>query len=231
MEDHGATGIGDDRTAEDDLHAKRARLERDAIAGALGDGCVEHASVLSPVRSSRYFAAGVSSTSAITSCARRRTKSRRAGSVTGHTFDVLWCEKVPCMLYAAQFGETFTPANGLCGSVGCDVDAVDPVVGDVALHPLDLGSEAIENRARPLRDAAELRRRQHPGSRDIALDHILGQGVRGHARTVIPHSTSPRPPQRVTEQATAVAGLLSDHTSKPPRAIATRKSAGTSPSR
>src|SRR5262249_30507570 len=56
---------------------------------------------------------------------------------------------------------------------GRDVDAVDPVVGDVALDPLDLGSQAVEDGARPLRDALELRGRELSGARDVALDDVL----------------------------------------------------------
>src|SRR5262245_10070512 len=64
------------------------------------------------------------------------------------------------------------------GSHGClirrNVNAVDLVVGDVALDPLDLRPHAVQDAARFLRDGLQLLHRQFPGSGDVPLDHELG---------------------------------------------------------
>src|SRR5271166_5834335 len=58
--------------------------------------------------------------------------------------------------------------------VGRIVDAVDLVIGDIAVHPLNLGAEVLEYTARFLRDALQLFRRKLSGARQFALDHVFG---------------------------------------------------------
>src|SRR5205085_10129357 len=54
---------------------------------------------------------------------------------------------------------------------GRDVDAVDLVVGDVALLPLDRRAHGLEHLARLLRDRLQLAVRQLPRAGKLALDH------------------------------------------------------------
>src|SRR6267142_4298342 len=60
---------------------------------------------------------------------------------------------------------------------GRHVHAVDLVPRDVALDPLDLGPETLQDTARLLGDRAQLLRRQLAGAGDVALDEVLGHGV------------------------------------------------------
>src|ERR1700722_5735431 len=62
-------------------------------------------------------------------------------------------------------------ANG--GLVRRDVDAVDLVVGDVAVQPLDLGAQLTQHSARRLRDGLQLGGRKLARIGDFALDHVL----------------------------------------------------------
>jgi hypothetical protein len=57
--------------------------------------------------------------------------------------------------------------------VRCDVDAVDPVVRDVAVDPLDARPEMLQHAAGFLRDGHELVGRELAGARDIALDDVF----------------------------------------------------------
>src|SRR5689334_3966895 len=56
------------------------------------------------------------------------------------------------------------------------IHAVDPVIGDVAVHPLHAGTEARENPAGLLRNAFELCRAELASTGNIALDHELRHG-------------------------------------------------------
>src|SRR5207249_10125151 len=57
---------------------------------------------------------------------------------------------------------------------GRDVDAVDRVVRDIALDPLDLGTQRPQDLVRLLRDGLELLRGELPGAQELPLDHVLG---------------------------------------------------------
>ena len=57
------------------------------------------------------------------------------------------------------------------------VNAVDLVVGDVGMDPLDFRPELAENRAGALRRTLEVGRTQLANSRHFALDHELGHAV------------------------------------------------------
>src|SRR6266404_5921679 len=54
-----------------------------------------------------------------------------------------------------------------------DVDAINLVVGDIALQPLNLWPEISEHSARFLRDRLQLVLRQFTGIRNLALDNVL----------------------------------------------------------
>src|SRR3954453_2433231 len=58
------------------------------------------------------------------------------------------------------------------------VDAVELVIGDVAVDPLDLWSEIVENRARSLRCMLEVCRAEFPPSGHFPFNHILGHFYR-----------------------------------------------------
>src|SRR5689334_14749725 len=60
--------------------------------------------------------------------------------------------------------------------VGRLVHAVDAVVGDVAVDPLDLRPHAAEHPARFLRDGLEVRRGELAGAGNVSFDHELGHG-------------------------------------------------------
>lgn len=72
--------------------------------------------------------------------------------------------------------------------VGGDVDAVDFVVGNVAVKPLDLGAEVAENAAGSLGDGLELIGSELASARDFAFDHEFwhGKPPMGNARERIP---------------------------------------------
>src|ERR671922_229841 len=57
-----------------------------------------------------------------------------------------------------------------------DVHAVGLVAGDVALHPLDLRAQALEDVARFLRDGLQLVRAELAGAGNLALDEVFGHG-------------------------------------------------------
>ena len=59
------------------------------------------------------------------------------------------------------------------GFVRGDVDAVDLVVCDVALEPLDLRAEGAEDAAGGLRDGLQLFRGELAGVGDFAFDNVL----------------------------------------------------------
>src|SRR6266566_3977422 len=59
------------------------------------------------------------------------------------------------------------------GLVLREVDAIDLVVGHVALHPLDFRAHALQNLARLFRYRLQLARREPPRARQVALDHVL----------------------------------------------------------
>src|SRR5205823_4293207 len=56
------------------------------------------------------------------------------------------------------------------------VDAVDLVAGHVALDPLDLRPEALQDAARLLRDRLQLLRAELAGAGDLTLDEVLRHG-------------------------------------------------------
>jgi len=62
------------------------------------------------------------------------------------------------------------------GLVGGDVDAVDLVASDKALHPLELGADGRDDTAGLLRDGLQLVGREVAGSGDLALDDEFGHG-------------------------------------------------------
>src|SRR5919106_2233578 len=55
-----------------------------------------------------------------------------------------------------------------------DVDAVDDVAGDVAVHPLDARAERVQYFVRFLRDAAELLRPPAAAAGNLTFDDVLG---------------------------------------------------------
>src|SRR5712671_1311287 len=57
--------------------------------------------------------------------------------------------------------------------VWSDVHTGDLVLGHVALHPLDAGTELFQHRAGALRDALQIRARDGRGVRYLALDDVL----------------------------------------------------------
>src|ERR1700692_1074093 len=61
--------------------------------------------------------------------------------------------------------------------VRSDVYAVDLVVGNIALYPLNLWSELFQDAAGFLRDALQCFCREATGSGDFALDHILVHSI------------------------------------------------------
>src|SRR5438105_15016793 len=93
-----------------------------------------------------------------------QTQSLRRGRINhrAHLRDAIGRE-------AALFGVL---AHGLF--IGRDVDAIDLVVGDVTLHPLDLWAHAAQHSARFLRDALQLRFGQLSGVGNFALNDELG---------------------------------------------------------
>ena len=58
--------------------------------------------------------------------------------------------------------------------VRCDIDAIDLIVGHVALEPLDLRPEILQHAARFLRDPLVLFQRGLSGSRELTLCICLG---------------------------------------------------------
>src|SRR5215472_18108302 len=58
--------------------------------------------------------------------------------------------------------------------VRCDVDAVDFVLGYVAMQPLHLRAQVLENAARFLRDGLQLLVFEVSGAGNLALNYILG---------------------------------------------------------
>src|SRR5258706_12423579 len=61
--------------------------------------------------------------------------------------------------------------------VGRDVYAIDLVVGDIAVDPLDLRAHGLQDAAGLLGDALELGLRQLAGAGQVTLDDELGHGV------------------------------------------------------
>src|SRR5215510_1116158 len=57
-----------------------------------------------------------------------------------------------------------------------DVDAVDLVVRDEALHPLDLGAELLEHAGRLLRNPLELFPGEFADAGKVTFDDVLGHG-------------------------------------------------------
>src|SRR4051812_526975 len=57
------------------------------------------------------------------------------------------------------------------------VDAVDLVVGDVGMDPLDFGAELAQHAARALRGSLELVGAEAAGARHLPLDHELRHGL------------------------------------------------------
>src|SRR5579859_3092809 len=57
--------------------------------------------------------------------------------------------------------------------VWSDIDARDLVLGDIALNPLDIGSELAQHTARLLRDGLQLRGRESRRARNLPLDDVL----------------------------------------------------------
>src|SRR6202042_3397758 len=73
-------------------------------------------------------------------------------------------------------------AAGLCVLpygvfVGSDVDAIDFVVGDIAVQPLDLRPHVAQDAAGCLGDSLQLFRRELAGSGDLSFDDELGHWV------------------------------------------------------
>lgn len=62
-------------------------------------------------------------------------------------------------------------ADGLF--VGGDVNAVDFVLGDLALDPLDAGAHVAEDTARLLRDGLEVGSGEVARVGDVAFDNVL----------------------------------------------------------
>jgi hypothetical protein len=60
---------------------------------------------------------------------------------------------------------------------GSDIDAVNLVVGHVAVQPLDCRSEVIQNAARFLGYGPDFVRRGFSNSRNVALNNILGHAL------------------------------------------------------
>src|SRR5690606_25479422 len=58
--------------------------------------------------------------------------------------------------------------------IGSDVDAADPVIGGVALHPLDLRTQSLEHIAGLPGNAVEFLRRKLAGAGDLPFDEVLG---------------------------------------------------------
>src|SRR5215471_11147441 len=56
---------------------------------------------------------------------------------------------------------------------GGDIDAINLVAGYVALYPLNLRPEVLQDRARLLRDTLQFLRRQISGARNFSFDYIL----------------------------------------------------------
>ena len=65
--------------------------------------------------------------------------------------------------------------------IGRAVDAVDLVIGDVAMDPLDVGSHILEHAAGLLRRALQLPARERAGTGHFTFDHELGHGETPHA--------------------------------------------------
>src|SRR6516164_3993771 len=55
-----------------------------------------------------------------------------------------------------------------------DVDAVDFVLGYIAVQPLHVRAQVLENAARFLRDGLQLLGFEVPGAGNLALNYILG---------------------------------------------------------
>jgi hypothetical protein len=60
--------------------------------------------------------------------------------------------------------------------VWSDVDTVDFVGGDIALHPLNLRPQFLQNTAGFLRNSCEFFRAERPGSGDISFNYIFRHG-------------------------------------------------------
>src|SRR6516165_7266810 len=60
--------------------------------------------------------------------------------------------------------------------IGCDVDAVNLVGGDVAVHPLDLGTQVAEDATGLLRDCVKFFGLEVARSGDVAFDDVFGHG-------------------------------------------------------
>jgi hypothetical protein len=61
--------------------------------------------------------------------------------------------------------------------IGSDIDTVDFVAGDVALNPLNFGTELAQDAAGSLGDGMELLARKVAGTGNFALDDVLGHGT------------------------------------------------------
>src|SRR5258706_339990 len=61
--------------------------------------------------------------------------------------------------------------------VRSDVDAVDLVPGNVALHPLNLRTQVAQDAARLLGDSMKLLGGKRSRSGNLTLDHILGHAL------------------------------------------------------
>lgn len=59
------------------------------------------------------------------------------------------------------------------GLVGSDVNAVDFVLGHVAVNPLNLGAELVEDTAGCLRDGLKLLQAQLSGDRQFRFDYVF----------------------------------------------------------
>ena len=79
--------------------------------------------------------------------------------------------------------------------VRSQVDAVDPVIRDVAVEPLNLRAQAAQHVERPNRDIADFRLGHLAGARDLALDDELGHC----AVTIARHVCRPEPRQRCAD--------------------------------
>src|SRR5262249_12026668 len=56
--------------------------------------------------------------------------------------------------------------------IGGDVNAIDLIVGDVAIDPLNLWTYLIKNFSRRRRHTLKLLRQKSPGVRNLALDQV-----------------------------------------------------------
>src|SRR5579884_1554321 len=84
---------------------------------------------------------------------------------------------------SAHFGNAVGRKSSLPGmlpdhlGIRSDVDAVDFVIGDVALHPLNLRTEVAQHGAGLLRNLLQLLGGETSRSRQFPLDDVLGHGV------------------------------------------------------